>query len=216
MSEVENAPVDTQVTKPRISLEELKGHDVLVLMDQSGSMGKDSTKFKGKTRWQEGAESVSQLARLIAPVDADGITVITFGSEATVFDGVTPDKVEQIFESNSPSGSTNLTAALDAAFAKKLASGKPALIFVYTDGQPDDPQGAMQSIIDFTKKLEADADAAVQFIQVGNDPTAAAYLQKLDDDLQGMGAKFDIVNTLTCEQADKLTIEELCYQAFND
>lgn len=202
--------------KPKIAAEELKGYDIVVLVDKSGSMGTKSTKMEGKTRWQECAETAVSLARFFEPIDADGLTLITFNSSATVYDNQTADKLEALFKSEQPGGSTNLAAALDKAFEKKFASGKPTLVFVFTDGEPDSRTAAEKAIIDASNKIAVDEDLAIQFVQVGDDAGAAAFLQYLDDGLVAKGAKFDIVNTLKREDAESLTVEELCYQALND
>lgn len=202
--------------KPKISVDELKGYDVIVMVDKSGSMGTKSTKMEGKTRWQECAETAVSLARFLEPVDADGLTLITFNSSVQVYDNQTADKLDALFASEQPGGSTNLGAALEQAFAKKFGSGKPTLVFVFTDGEPDSRTAAENAIVNAANKLNADEELAVQFVQIGDDAGAAAFLQHLDDNLQGKGAKFDIVNTLKREEAEGLTVEQLCWQALND
>jgi len=195
-----------------ITVDQAKEYDHYILIDQSGSMGSPSTKMQGKSRWQEAQEFTEGYARFAEQVDDDGLTVITFNSSCKVYDGVKADKVTSIF-ANSPMGSTNLAAALEAAFKKKFSGSKKAIMMVLTDGSPDDRQAVIQSIERASNKLDRDEELAIQFIQIGDDSGAKQFLAKLDDDLKG---KFDIVNSLTREEAESLTIEELLWQALND
>lgn len=201
---------------PEMTVDQAKEYDHIILVDQSGSMGDPSTKMEGKNRWEEAAEFTTAYARFAEQVDDDGITLILFNSRATVHDSVTADKVKETFSKNRPGGSTNLADALKKAFEKKFAAGKNAIVLVLTDGVPDSQSEVVKAIIDASNKIERDEQLAVQFIQIGDDPGAAKFLQKLDDDLQKEDAKFDIVNTLTREQAESLTVEQLLYQAVND
>jgi len=189
-------------------------YDFIILVDKSGSMGEVSTKMEGKTRWEEAQEFTESFARYAEKTDDDGITVITFSGSPTVYDGVMADKVHEVFTSCRPGGSTNLAPALEAAFQKKFSSNKKALIMVITDGEANDPSAVKVSITNAANKLNADSDIGIQFVQIGNDPAAAKFLGDLDDNLKG--AKFDIVNSLTREEAEKLTIGQMLYLALND
>ena len=52
-------------------------------------------------------------------------------------------------------------------------------------------------------------------MQVGDNAAAAAFLKKLDDEL--VGAKFDIVDAKTMEEAEAFpSTAELIYAAIND
>lgn len=191
-------------------------YDYYILVDRSGSMGKDSKKFEGRTRWQEAAEFTESLARHVQKFDEDGITLITFDNNLSVYDGVTADAVGAVFTNEQPRGTTDLGLALNKAFEMKFAKGKRSIMLVLTDGQPDSETAVVNSIIDAANRIERDEDLAIQFIQIGDDAEAEAFLKRLDDDLQKQGAKFDIVNSLTREQAQGFTVEELLWQALND
>lgn len=203
-----------QETPPQISVETAKEYDHIILIDQSGSMGEPSTVMEGKNRWQEAAEFTTAYARFVDTVDEDGLTVITFNSNPALFDNVKADKVAEIFTNNRPGGSTNLAAALKIALDKKFAVGKNAVILCLTDGAPDSQSAVKDVITDAANKIERDEQLAIQFVQIGDDAGAAAFLAELDDNLKG--AKFDIVNSLTREQAEGYTVEQLLWQALND
>jgi Mg-chelatase subunit ChlD len=201
---------------PEITLAQAKEYDYILLIDKSGSMSEKSNQMENGTRWDEVREFTESFARFAESVDDDGITVITFNTSATVADNVTAAKVSEIFKNERPGGGTALAPALKEAFKKKFASSKNAIILVMTDGEANDPSETKRLIIEAANKIERDEQLAIQFVQVGSDPKAAAFLQMLDDDLQKAGAKFDIVNTLSEKEAGSLKVEQLLYQALND
>lgn len=216
MSQATAEKLDTgaDVTIQAITDAQAAEYDHILLIDKSGSMSEASTTLEGRTRWDEAKEFTESYARFAEKVDDDGLTVITFNSNPKVYDGVKADKVHEIFTTCQPGGSTNLAAALEAAFKKKFSGSKPAIIVVMTDGVPDSESAVKTSIINASNKLEKDGDMGIQFIQIGNDKGAHKFLGDLDDNLKS--AKFDIVNSLTREEAEKLTVEQMLYLAIND
>lgn len=207
-----DAGAETEV--PAISDSQAKEFDYILVLDKSGSMGDASLTLENRTRWDEAQEFTESFARFAEKHDDDGLTVITFSSTTKVYDGVKADKVHEIFTTCQPGGSTNLAAALDVAFKKKFSTTKAAIIVVMTDGVPDSETAVKASIIAAANKIEKDGDIGIQFVQIGNDAHAAKFLGDLDDNLKG--AKFDIVNSLTREEAEKLKIEQMLYLAIND
>ena len=73
----------------------------------------------------------------------------------------------------------------------------------------------VDAIVNAANALEKDEDLSFQFIQIGSDPAAAKFLQHLDNELTGK-AKFDVVNTLSREDAESLTFGQMLYRAIND
>ena len=127
--------------------------------------------MEGKSRWEEAQEFTEGFAPYAAQHDDDGITLIKFNSHAKIFDGVTADKVHELFTKNQPSGSTNLAAALAEAVKKKNSSAKKAIVVVITDGTPDSQTAVEKVICDASNALtkDEDEDLSFQFIQIGND-----------------------------------------------
>jgi uncharacterized protein YegL len=200
----------------------LDNRDYTLIIDKSGSM---STKDKpgGASRWQIMQESALALASKCEELDPDGITVYLFSGKFKRYDNVTSAQVRTIFQENDPSGRTDLAAVLTDAlnnyFQRKAAGQVPAngeLILVVTDGEPDDRKAVMQVILDATKKLDRDEELAISFIQVGMDEAATKFLKILDDDLGRAGAKFDIVDTITMNEMEDLTLKEVLLSAIND
>jgi uncharacterized protein with von Willebrand factor type A (vWA) domain len=201
------------------SLDMLKNRDYTVILDKSGSMSALET---GGTRWAIAQESTLALARKCEQFDPDGITVYTFSSRFKRYDTVTSTKVEQIFLENDPVGSTNLAAVLkdatDSYFQRKRAGQTKSgeTILVITDGEPDDRRAVIEVIIQATQLMERDEELAISFIQVGTDPGATQFLKVLDDQLQAVGAKFDICDTITMDDMADMSLSEVLLNAIVD
>lgn len=176
-------------------------YDFIVAIDTSGSMGEPVKAGSSITRWEAVQESALTIIRDVEKLDQDGIGLVLFGGpNIRAFDGVTSDKVRDVFASSSPRGSTPLAEALTAALALAGKSDKKDLIVVFTDGVPDDRQAAARVITQAANAQETDDALTVLFVQVGDDRSATAYLKSLDDDLRG--AKFDIVDARTVPEVD--------------
>jgi hypothetical protein len=176
-----------------------------------------------KTRWVAAQESTLALARKCEQFDPDGITVYLFSGRFRRYDNVTSDKVAQIYQENEPMGRTDLASvlqdALDNYFQRKGAGQtKPngETILVITDGEPDDRKAVMRQIIEATRKMDRDEELAISLIQVGKDKTATQFLKVLDDQLEGAGAKFDIVDTITIDDMEDMTLAEVLLNAIQD
>ncbi len=200
----------------------MKDRDYTLIIDKSGSMSTPDQRG-GRTRWVEAQESTLALARKCEQFDPDGITVYVFSGRFRRYEDVTSSKVEQVFIENDPAGTTNLAAVLqDAteAYFKNKAAGKtkPAgeTILVITDGEPDDRRAVMEVIVNATRKMERDEELAISFIQIGSDAQAMKFLKALDDQLEGVGAKFDICDTMTMDDMGDMSLSEVLVSAISD
>lgn len=200
----------------------MKDRDYTLIIDRSGSMSTPD-QAGGRTRWAAAQESTLALARKCEQFDPDGITVYVFAGRFKRYDDVTSGKVEQIFMENDPNGTTNLASVLQDAinhYFQRKASGntKPAgeTILVITDGEPDDRRAVMEVIISATRQMERDEELAISFIQVGNDPAATKFLTALDDQLEGVGAKFDICDTVTIQDMEDMSLTDVLLNAIAD
>lgn len=200
----------------------LENRDYTLIIDKSGSMSvKDQP--GGKSRWEVMQESTLALASKCEELDPDGLTVYLFSGKFKRYDNVTSSKVAQIFQENEPSGRTDLAAVLQDAtnsyFQRKGAKQTKAngeTILVVTDGEPDDRRAVMKVIIEASRKMDRDEELAISFIQVGTDVTATKFLKVLDDELQSAGAKFDIVDTVTIDDMEDMTLREVLLNAIID
>ncbi|NJR21807.1 MAG: VWA domain-containing protein [Richelia sp. CSU_2_1] len=200
----------------------LQNRDYTIIIDKSGSMyTKDQ--MGGKSRWFLMQESTIALANKCEELDPDGMTVYLFSGRFKRYDNVTAAKVVQIFQENEPSGATNMAVVLQDAlndYFRRKASGKTKAngetILVVTDGEPDDRKDVMKVIIEASRKIDRDEELAISFIQVGNAPEATKFLKILDDELQSAGAKFDIVDTVTMDDMEGMTLTEVLLNAITD
>lgn len=200
----------------------VQDRDYTLIIDKSGSMS-TTDQPGGKTRWEVVQESTLALARKCEQYDPDGITVYVFSGRFRRYDNVTSDKVAQVFQENEPMGRTDLAGvlqdALDNYFQRKAAGQAKSdgeTILVITDGEPDDRKAVMRLIIDASRQIERDEELAISLIQVGKDKLATEFLKALDDQLQGAGAQFDIVDTVTIDDMEDLTLSEVLLNAISD
>lgn len=200
----------------------LENRDYTLIIDKSGSMSvKDGSNHK--SRWEIMQESTLALAAKCEQLDPDGIIVYLFSGRFKRYDNVTSNKVTQIFSENEPSGRTDLASVLQDAtnnyFQRKAigqTKGNGETIVVVTDGEPDDRKAVMKVIIEASRRLDRDEELAISFVQVGTDSTATRFLKVLDDELQNAGAKFDIVDTVTIDDMEEMTLTEVLLNAITD
>lgn len=200
----------------------VEDRDYTLIIDKSGSMSVGDQPG-GKTRWEAAQESTLALARKCEQFDPDGITVYLFSGRFRRYDNVTSDKVNQIYQENEPMGRTDLASVLlDAVndYLKRKSAGEAKTngetIIVITDGEPDDRKAVMRVIIETSRQLDRDEELAISLIQVGQDRQATQYLKALDDQLESAGAKFDIVDTITMDEMEDLTLTEILMKAITD
>ena len=199
----------------------MKDRDYTLIIDKSGSMSTPDQRG-GRSRWAEVQESTLALARKCEQFDPDGITVYLFSSRFKRYDNVTSAKVEQLFLENDPSGTTNLASVLHDATnsylqrkqAKQTKQGET--ILVITDGEPDDRRVVMELIVNASRQLDRDEELAISFIQVGNDSQASKFLKALDDQMQDIGVKFDICDTITFDDMADMSLAEVLTNAIQD
>ena len=200
----------------------LENRDYTLIIDKSGSMSTQDQAGR-KSRWEAVQESTLALAKKCDEFDPDGITVYVFSSRFKRYDNVTADKVTEIFQENEPVGRTDLFSvlkdALDNYFGRKSsgeAKENGEIFLVITDGEPDDRKGVMKLLIEASRQIDKDEELGISFIQVGTDPKVTEFLKALDDRLEGAGAKFDIVDTVTLDRMAGSTLSEVLLNAILD
>ena len=200
----------------------LENRDYTLIIDKSTSMSTLDQPGE-KSRWEIVQESTLALARKCEQFDADGITVYLFSDGFQRFEQVTAEKVAQIFAENTPKGSTNLVSALQDATKnyfqrKKQGQTKTGgeTILVVTDGEPNERWSLIDVIIKASQQMQQEQELAISFIQVGSDPKATRFLKSLDEQLESIGAKFDICDTVTLEDMDDKPLAEVLLNAILD
>jgi hypothetical protein len=130
--------------------------DAIVIVDTSGSMGINDSRG-GKSRYDIALEELTSLQRTLP----GKIAVINFASRVQFEPGGVP-----YFQT----GSTNLTEAL--CFTK--VADIPGMKFILvSDGQPDDPEGALRMARTFTCKID------VIYVGPEDNPAGRDFLQRL-------------------------------------
>ncbi|MEH2319646.1 vWA domain-containing protein [Nostoc sp.] len=200
----------------------MSDRDYTLIIDKSGSMSTPD-QVGGRSRWEIAQESTLALARKAEQFDPDGITLYLFSGRFKRYDDVTSAKVAQIFLENDPSGTTNLAGVLQDAlnnYFQRKAAGKSKpngeTILVITDGEPDDRKAVFEVIIHATRQMERDEELGISIIQVGSDAQATKFLKALDDQLQSVGAKFDICDTVTLDDLEEMSLVDVLTNAITD
>ncbi len=185
---------------------------VAILLDDSISMRAQHGGFASRlAAVKEAAMPIIEKACLLDP---NGPTLISFGSQIHVEDGVTLERVAAVLNGIQANGTSTMTGK---AVAKALefvaqwnADGDQGLVVVFTDGAASDRDALIRNIEGYSNRMTADEQCAILFVSVGTD--AIPFLTQLDDSLNG---KFDIVDHKTLEEALALGVEELFDAAFN-
>ena len=71
-------------------------------------------------------------------------------------------------------------------------------------------------IIHATRQMERDEELGISIIQVGSDAQATKFLKALDDQLQSVGAKFDICDTVTLDDLEEMSLVDVLTNAITD
>ena len=192
-----------------------------MIIDKSGSLTTDDG--SGKTRWELAQESTIALAEYCDDIDPDGITVYLYSGRFRRYDNVTVDKIKQIYAQNEPMGKSDLKSVLQDALnnyfqrkAEGQAKANGETMLVITDDIPDEPKEIIKIIIDASHKIDRDEELGISFIQIGKDKKAREYFQALDDLLEDAGAKFDIVDTVTMDDLEKMSLQQVLLNALID
>ncbi len=204
----------------KVKLENLKAYDVIVFIDASHSMA--IADCSGQSRWQWCKEQTMNLSKVLKAQKVplgDHLKMVAFSDNFKVYPDVSWDSVSRFFESNKPSGNTDMTRAIKSELGQYFSARKalsslkssqksdgtvrPLLIAMITDGLPDRPLALKETIIEATKQMTDSDEIAITFLQVGTDLKAIKYLQELDECLVGHKAAHDIVTTKTFAQINR-------------
>jgi len=197
----------------------IQERDYTLIIDNSNDMYKADSPI-GKMPWDIMQESVIKLASECEKLDLDGLTVYLFSDYFKRYDQVTSTDLAQIFLENQPSGKTNLADALEDAInnyfqrrALNIAKPNGETILVVTAGEIEEPERVKQIIISAANNLQQDEELGISLIQVGNKPEVTKFFQILDNQLQAIGAKFDICHTVTIENLEHMSLTDVLINA---
>lgn len=174
--------------------------------------------------WQRMQRAIAKLLSLCDQLDSDGITLYTPNPATPELDfqcheNVTGQRLPQILAEHQELGAINLAQSLQMALAqyfRRKAEGRTQangeIILAIFDGEPLNRQGIVRAIVDATRHMDCDEELGIGLLQVGDDPLAEGFLKSLDDDLQRVGANFDLVKTCKLETLSEDDLSEFLTQ----
>ncbi|GAA5972214.1 hypothetical protein JCM8115_003412 [Rhodotorula mucilaginosa] len=210
-----NIPMEIAMDLAKLAL-----FDTVMLVDDSGSMAFE----ENGSRIDDAKLIVSRVATAATLFDTDGISVFFLNSK-TVGNNITSEQqAQQLLSGIRFSGLTPLGTSLDQKILQRLLVGparqnslqKPLLIVAVTDGAPGGE--ARDTIVKAIKNAKAalsqtryGADAlSIQLAQIGNDLSARAFLEEIDNHPE-VGGLVDTTSNYENEADDfmKTTGQEL-------
>lgn len=180
-------------------------------------------------RWIAAHDAVLALAQKCEEHDPDGITLYVScqSSQETCnfekYERVTSDQLPQLLQDHYPPHQINLRQVLQSAladyFARKTAGTTKAngeIIVVVLDGEPADRMAVAKDIKQATHQMDVNEELGIGFVQIGEDLLAQGFLTALDDHLEQVGAKFDIVNTRLLDTIELHSLTEFLLSTLYD
>ncbi|BGP32282.1 hypothetical protein JCM10296v2_004063 [Rhodotorula toruloides] len=176
-------------------------YDLVILVDDSPSM----IDF-----WDETRTALMGVVEACGKYDRDGIDLCFMNNEDRKLENVVDTKVvARAFREIEPFGSTPTGVVMDEIlrnYVERVEDArqtkervKPLLLLVLTDGRADDTDLVRDVIVEMAQRLDEvrapPYQLGIQFIQIGDDPDAHAFLQELDDDLKPQLGVRDMVDT---------------------
>ncbi len=183
-------------------LELNKGDNFIFGVDVSASMGQKDCPG-GLSRIEFSKEKTILFANEASKWDEDGIDVLTFGHKVTPLYNVdAAGAAAKIGALQANEGSTDTAAVIAAAYKRhQETKSKQTVLFLITDGEPNDRKAVKKTITDISNGLADEHEFAISFLTVGQiAPELQSFLTELDDDLKG--AKHDIVDVKALEEVD--------------
>ena len=167
-----------------------ESHDTLFLVDDSESMMND-----GGIRWETAKRAIGEIASIVTTSsNSNGVEVQFFNHFQGFKNLKTVDEVLSLFKDIKPGPSRTADKLEDVLrqYCSEFKANKDIKglnLIVLTDGDPSDGQDVEDLIVDIARELKdlsaPSLKVGIQFVQIGNDPKASAFLRRLDDQLQG-------------------------------
>ncbi|MGK7938899.1 MAG: hypothetical protein AB4062_01815 [Crocosphaera sp.] len=200
----------------------LQQRDYTLIIDKSEKMSIAST-LSQKTVWSIIKDTTIAIADECEKFDFDGLTFYLYADDFQRYNGLSKEEIEKILSQTELSGVAQLFEVLNDALnqyfsRRSLGYSKPQgeTFIVITASYPVDEKKVEQIIIEASKQMNFEEELGISFIQIGADPELGKFLQKLDDDLVSMGAKFDICDTITIEKIDRSLLASVLLNALID
>lgn len=179
----ENIPCDCV---PLLALLACQKLDITIIVDDSTSMG-DSV--GGEAKWGKCAQLVKMLVKF-GLISENSIITLMFLNQRHDIKITDISMIDALFARN-PSGGTPLIRTLEDAMdeMKKTEAGRRRLLYVFTDGIPDDgacyhPMLTWVRDVFFPDKEVSD-NVAINFIVADTNPATEKEYIKIDDFIPG-------------------------------
>lgn len=187
-------PVDTDIEP---ILANLKRFDTTFLVDDSASMN--------GPRWRLAREALTAVVDRAIRYDTNGVDIRFFNDKDHRGDNLTTARqVIHLFDRVQPDGVTPMEDAIDDELNEYMVrykeggrATKKLNLIVLTDGEPNLDDNVEEMIVRYAEELDRERAKAnqigIQFVQIGDDRKAGAFLKMLDDDLKPKhGLKRDV------------------------
>jgi Mg-chelatase subunit ChlD len=196
-------------------VEQMRDHDVVMILDMSGSM--QTHDCQGLSRWDWVGSQSNQLAMAAQQASSD-LTVMLFSSGYQVMEHASPSLIPMIFQRVRPIGGTMLSPPLDDALNRYFnarqsnPNTKPLIIAIITDGLPNDYGQVAQRIIDAANATRTDGEISITFMLINGQLSGNRQMEMLDSQL---GTQRDIVNLVEFDQVLQLGVKQALFEALS-
>jgi hypothetical protein len=214
-----------------VQLRRLAAHDIVLLVDKSGSMGRTDCKLpelgmssvftrfspgpsgEFMSRWNWCLEQTTRMSNQTQQAIPEGFSVLLFDSHYAIYPHVDSKQLVDIFAKNTPIGGTELTAPLVATFEdyfrrKQLAKNKvkPLVVGIITDGGPENPQAVRKVIVSTIFRMHHQSEITVVFFLIGGKVTGGeAFIDYITiSAIAAEGAPFNIVKAVSFEELQRI------------
>jgi hypothetical protein len=215
----------------QVELARLASHDIVLMIDKSGSMGRTDCKLSDPrqavvfstfspgpsgqytSRWNWCLEQMTEMVHQTEQALPGGFSIVLFDHRFAIYPRANAQQLVDMFTENQPIGGTNLTQPLAATFAdyfrrKSLSHGKikPLVIGIITDGGPENPKSVREVIVSTIFQMRHPSDITVIFFLIGgHDPGGQAFIDFITiSAIQAEGAPFNIVKSVSFEQLQQM------------
>ncbi len=199
----------------------LQERDYTLIIDKSEKMSQKRTQTQSDL-WSVVKETTVALASECERFDFDGLTLYLYADDFERFLGLSTTQLKEILERTLLSGTAKLSEVLGHGisqyfYRRSVGLSKPqGETFIVITSEVIDREEVQQTIINASQQMLQDEEIGISFIQVGEDADTTKFLKLLDDDLQEMGAKFDLCDTVILQNIEPSLLFEVLLNALID
>ena len=173
-------------------LRELDGYEIVVILDDSGSMANPVTKpddpfVKIETRWQEAQRSAKIIVDIASVFDPDGVDIYYLNRQPILQIHNAEELDSNWLFNRPPEGSTPLGETIGRVLKAKARCERNLLLIVFTDGQPDNMK-LFKSVLTNRKPIDK---IFVSLVACTDDVNAVGYLNELDTSIPNVDTNDD-------------------------